>query len=125
MSNRLFVVGFWLVFTAGMAFMGRNVAVSYTLPKMLPDNDPAMVEYADFQSEFTQSANLIVLGAKDESFFTPSVLNQWRELAKRIEGTPEVVSVLSIHNALDLYMDEAEGEAMQPFPLMVGPVKSP
>ena len=105
--------------------MGRNVAVSYTLPKMLPDNDPAMVEYADFQSEFTQSANLIVLGAKDESFFTPSVLNQWRELAKRIEGTPEVVSVLSIHNALDLYMDEAEGEAMQPFPLMVGPVKSP
>ena len=125
MSNRLFVVGFWLVFTAGMAFMGRNVAVSYTLPKMLPDEDPAMVEYADFQSEFTQSANLIVLGAKDESFFTPSVLNQWHDLAKRIESTPEVLSVLSIHNALDLYMDEAEGQAMQPFPLMVGPVKSP
>jgi len=125
MSNRLFVVGFWVIFTAGMAFMGRNVAVSYTLPKMLPDEDPAMVEYADFQSEFTQSANLIVLGAKDESFFTPSVLNQWHDLAKRIESTPEVLSVLSIHNALDLYMDEAEGQAMQPFPLMVGPVKSP
>lgn len=125
LGHRRWVIGFWLVFTIVMGFAGRNVTVAYDLPKMLPDDDSVMVQFTELTQEFAQNGNILVLGAKDESFFTPMVLNQWRNMALRLEQHEEITSVVSMHNALDLYMDEAQGEAMQPFPVIVGPIKSP
>ncbi|MDA9151534.1 MMPL family transporter [Schleiferiaceae bacterium] len=108
-----------------MAFFGRSVDISYEFAKMLPSTDSVFTTYMGFHEDFTESGNAIVLAAKDDAFFTPSVLNAWADMATRLEKEEEVVGVLSLHNAVDLYLGEEQGAKMETTTIMDGRVDSP
>ncbi|MDA8787302.1 MMPL family transporter [Schleiferiaceae bacterium] len=108
-----------------MAFFGRSVDISYEFAKMLPSTDSVFTTYMGFHEDFTESGNAIVLAAKDDAFFTPSVLNVWADMATRLEKEEEVVGVLSLHNAVDLYLGEEQGAKMETTTIMDGRVDSP
>ncbi|NDD36440.1 MAG: hypothetical protein EBZ26_09075, partial [Flavobacteriia bacterium] len=79
------VIAFWVLYIGAMAFAGRSVDISYEFAKMLPSTDSVFTTYMDFHDDFVESGNAIVLAAKDDAFFTPSVLNSWRDMALRLE----------------------------------------
>ena len=108
LKNRKGVLIFWLLYVLFMGFAGRNVDISYHFAKMLPSDDSVYTTYTEFQKDFTGSGNSIVLGAKDNAFFTPSVLNAWQNMAERLEKENEVTGVFSLHNAVDLTLGNAE-----------------
>lgn len=119
------VLAFWALYIGMMAFFGRSVDISYEFAKMLPSTDSVFTTYMGFHEDFTESGNAIVLAAKDDAFFTPSVLNAWADMATRLEKEEEVVGVLSLHNAVDLYLGEEQGAKMQTTTIMDGRVDSP
>lgn len=119
------VLGFWVLYIAFMAFFGRSVDISYEFAKMLPSTDSVYTTYIDFHEDFTESGNTIVLAAKDDAFFTPSVLNAWTQMAEKLEKEEEVVGVFSLHNAVDLYLGSEEGAKMETSTIMDGRVDSP
>jgi len=119
------VIAFWVLYIGAMAFAGRSVDISYEFAKMLPSTDSVFTTYMDFHDDFVESGNAIVLAAKDDAFFTPSVLNSWRDMALRFEKEEEVVGVLSLHNAVDLYLGDEEGAEMETTTIMDGRVDSP
>ena len=125
LKNRKGVLLFWILYVLFMGFSGRNVDISYHFAKMLPANDSVFTTYNRFQEEFDGSGSSIVLGAKDDSFFTPSVLNAWKDMAERLEKEKEVIGVLSLHNAVDMVLGDQEGERMKSVPIMSGEVDSP
>ena len=125
LKNRKGVLLFWILYVLFMGFAGRNVDISYHFAKMLPSDDSVFTTYIKFQEEFTGSGNSIVLGAKDNAFFTPSVLNAWQNMAERLEKENEVTGVLSLHNAVDIVLGDKEGEKMQSLGIMEGKVDSP
>ncbi|CAI8297616.1 MAG: Putative membrane protein YdgH [Owenweeksia sp. TMED14] len=125
LKNRKGVLLFWILYVLFMGFSGRNVDISYHFAKMLPANDSVFTTYNRFQEEFAGSGSSIVLGAKDDSFFTPSVLNAWKDMAERLEKEKEVIGVLSLHNAVDMVLGDQEGERMKSVPIMSGEVDSP
>ncbi|MBM3434162.1 MAG: RND family transporter [Bacteroidetes bacterium] len=103
--NRRAVLAFWVVYVLVMAFLGRNVEVSYHFAKMLPADDSVYTEFVDLNKHFDQgSGGVVFLAAHDRAMFTPYILNSWIEMAKSIENTPEVENVLSWHNAVTLYL---------------------
>ena len=122
--NRRLVVGFWVVYVLVMAFFTTQSKVSYKFLRMLPEDDSVNVAYEEFKSEFASAGNAVVLGVKDVDFFRPGLLNEWRELALRLEKRPEVKAVLAVHNAVDLVLTDS-AQAMQTQPLMSGEVTSP
>ncbi len=119
------VLLFWALYIAFMGFFGRSVDISYEFAKMLPSTDSVFTTYMGFHEDFVESGNAIVLAAKDDAFFTPSVLNAWRDMALRLEGEEEVLSVLSLHNAVDLRLGSEEGAEMESTTIMDGRVSSP
>jgi predicted RND superfamily exporter protein len=101
--NRRAVLIFWVLYVLVMGYMGRNVEVSYHFARMLPETDSVYTEFVALNEQFEQgSGGVVFLAAHDRAMFTPYILNSWIEMAKNIEATPDVVNVLSWHNAVEL-----------------------
>ena len=88
--NKLFSIGFWsavarfilrnrtflLLLVLGITiFMGmqwNNMRFTFTEANLLPDDHPINIEYNKFLSQFGEEGNLIIIGVKDSTFFTPT-----------------------------------------------------
>jgi len=123
--NRRAVLGFWVLYVLVMGFLGRNVEVSYHFAKMLPDTDSVYTEFMDLNEQFEQgSGGVVFLAAHDRAMFTPYILNSWIEMAKNIEATPEVVNVLSWHNAVTLTLGPDSTARFEASPICDGRINS-
>ena len=120
------VVAFWVIYVLVMAYLGRNVEVSYHFAKMLPEDDSVYTEFVALNKNFEQgTGGVIFLAAHDNSYFLPYIMNSWIELAKNIDQTPEVEGVLSWHNAVDLYLGPDSTDRFEPVPICDGRIDNP
>ncbi|MDP5015563.1 MAG: hypothetical protein NWQ40_06375, partial [Schleiferiaceae bacterium] len=123
--NRRAVLIFWVLYVLVMGYMGRNVEVSYHFAKMLPDTDSVYTEFVALNENFEQgSGGVVFLAAHDRAMFTPYILNSWIEMAKNIEATPEVVNVLSWHNAVELTLGPDSTDRFVADPISDGRINS-
>ncbi|MEY4969224.1 MAG: hypothetical protein RLZZ261_995 [Bacteroidota bacterium] len=119
--NRRGVLAFWVAYVLIMAYLGRNVEVSYHFARMLPEDDSVYTEFVDLNKHFEQgSGGVVFLAAHDRAMFTPYILNSWNEMAKNIEATPEVLNVLSWHNAVTLYLGPDSTDRFEAHPIFDG-----
>jgi predicted RND superfamily exporter protein len=56
-------------------------------------------------NQFGEEGNVMVLGIKDSSLFTPTHFNRWNKLSKQLQAFPEVDFVLSLDNLQELVKD--------------------
>lgn len=114
--NKLFSIGFWgvvarfilrnrtgiliviAVITVLLALQWKNMRFTYTEANLLPDDHPVNLEYDVFLKHFGEEGNLIVMGVKDSTIFTPKKFEAWNQLAKDIGKFSEVEFTLSVGN---------------------------
>ncbi len=114
--NKLFSIGFWgwvarfilrnrtailvviAVITVLLALQWKNMRFTYTEANLLPDDHPINLEYDQFLSHFGEEGNLIVMGVKDSTIFTPEKFKAWNQLSKDISKFNEVELTLSVGN---------------------------
>jgi len=114
--NKLFSIGFWswvarfilrnrtwiliviAAITVLLALQWKNMRFTYTEANLLPDDHPINLEYEKFLSHFGEEGNLIVMGVKDSSIFTPEKFKAWNQLSKDIGKFDEVELTLSVGN---------------------------
>jgi len=112
--NRLFSIGFWsaaarfilrnraiiLLVIAGITvFMGmqwKHMRFTHSEANLLPDDHEINVAYNKFLDTFGDEGNLIVLGVKDSTLFTPKNFQAWNDLASDFKKYDEVELTLSI-----------------------------
>ncbi len=82
--------------TVALAMQWKNMRFSNTEANLLPDNHPVNLEYQTFLDEFGEEGNLIILGVKDPTLFTPEKFNAWTQLAKDLNKYDEVDFTISI-----------------------------
>ena len=82
LRNRLFILLLILGVTVFLATQWQYMRFTYTEANLLPDDHEVNIEYQAFLDKFGEEGNLIVLGVKDSSLFTPKVLNKWRVFAR-------------------------------------------
>ncbi|HPE82248.1 MAG: MMPL family transporter [Aequorivita sp.] len=131
--NKLFSIGFWswvarfilrnrtwiiiviAAITVMLALQWKNMRFTYTEANLLPDDHPINLEYDQFLSHFGEEGNLIVMGVKDSTIFTPEKFKAWNQLSKDIGKFKEVELTLSVGNLKKLEKKDSTGFELVPF----------
>lgn len=107
LKNRLFILGVILLMTVFLALQWKNIRFSFTEANLLPDNNIINTEYNAFLDKFGEEGNLIVVGVKDDAFFTPKVFAAWDKLMADFKSNKEVDLVVSISDLKKLQKNDS------------------
>jgi predicted RND superfamily exporter protein len=132
--NKLFSIGFWvaiarfilrnrafiLIVIAGITVLlgmqWKHMRFTYTEANLLPDDHEINIEYKEFLDQFGEEGNLIVLGVKDSTLFTPEKFSAWNQLSRDFRKAEEVELTLAIGDLQKLEKrKDIEGFHMVPF----------
>ncbi len=117
LKNRIFFLSLLLVITSFMAYKAGDVQMSYQYAPLLPEDDPAYLEYEAFEQQFGNEGNLMVIGVTDQDFFKLNHFKYWTNFSKKVSDIKGVTSVLSASEAYNLIKnkDEKQFEIEQVF----------
>ncbi|MFD2908823.1 RND family transporter [Flavobacterium ardleyense] len=105
LRNRIFLLVLVLLFTLFMAFQWKNIRFTFTEANLLPDDHEVNIQYNSFLDKFGEEGNLIVLGFKDEKFFTEKNIRAWEKFVSNIRKDKAVELTISIEDLKVLSKD--------------------
>ena len=105
LRNRYLVLIGIAILTALLASQMKYMKFSYTEANLLPENHEANLEYNAFLDVFGEEGNLVILGIKDSTIFTPKKFNAWNSLVDQFDDLEEIDFSLSIADVQKLKAD--------------------
>jgi uncharacterized protein len=116
LKNRIAILGLIFLITLFLGLQWKNIRFSFTEANLLPDNNIVNTEYNSFLDKFGEEGNLIVVGVKDDAFFTPKVFSAWNKLMSEFKSQKEIDLVVSVSDLKKLQKNEAiESFELVPF----------
>lgn len=94
----------------------KHMRFSYVEANLLPKDHEINIKYDTFLNLFGDEGNVIVIGVKDSTVFTPERFNNWNKLAKTIDSLPEIDYTIAIGDIKKLKRDD-KGEKFITVPL--------
>nr|WP_315172884.1 MMPL family transporter [uncultured Flavobacterium sp.] len=107
LRNRILMLSIIAAITVFLALQWKNIHFTFTEANMLPDDNIANVEYNAFLDKFGEEGNLIIIGVKDSTFFTPKAYAAWSKLMNTVKQNQEVDLVVSLNDLKKLQKNEA------------------
>jgi predicted RND superfamily exporter protein len=97
---------FWLLIALGIltvfaVYETTKVQMTYDFAKVVPDDDPDLIEYLKFKKMFGEDGNVLVIGIQNEKLFEKDFFNDWYKLSNdvgKISGVEKVVSLGNIYS---------------------------
>ena len=117
LTNRIKIIVAIIAITIFLGFQWRNLGMTYAEANLLPKKHIVNQQYDDFLSKFGEEGNLIVIGFKDSTFFTPKAFAAWNELMTGLKKANEVELVVSLNDLKKLQKDTL-AEKFQLVPLI-------
>ncbi len=108
LRNRYLVLIAVAIITGLLVSQMKYMRFSYTEANLLPKDHEANVQYDQFLEIFGEEGNLVILGVKDSTIFTPSKFNAWNKLVKDLDSVKEVDFTLSIADVKELKADRKQ-----------------
>lgn len=105
LKNRISIIVAIAALTLFLGFQWRNLSMTYTEANLLPKKHLVNQQYQDFLNKFGEEGNLIVIGFKDDTFFTPKTFAAWNKLMTELKSTKEVDLVVSLNDLKKLEKD--------------------
>jgi len=105
LRNRVTILVLIFLLTLFLAFEWKNVGMTYNEANLLPKDHPANKDYTQFLNTFGEEGNLIVIGVKDDAFFTPKAFTAWNNMMQQLKAHKEIELVVSISNLKKLEKD--------------------
>ena len=90
LRNRYLVLIIIAGITAFLASQMKYMKFSYTEANLLPENHIANLQYNTFLEIFGEEGNLVILGVKDSTIFTPEKFNAWNNLVDKFDDRQEI-----------------------------------
>ena len=105
LRNRITILIVIFLLTVFLGFQWKNVGMTYNEANLLPKNHPANKEYTQFLNTFGEEGNLVVIGVKDATFFTPKAFTAWNKLMTNLKSNKEIDLIVSINDLKKLEKD--------------------
>lgn len=105
LRNRYLVLIGIAIVTGLLASQMKYMKFSFTEANLLPEDHEANLQYNQFLKIFGEEGNLIILGIKDSTVFTPKKFNNWNSLVKKFDSLDEIDFTLSIADVQELKAD--------------------
>jgi len=96
LKNRLVLIILIGCITIFMGYKAKDVQFTYSFFTPVPEEDPDMMFFTQFKSEFGEDANIVAIGIQDSALFRPQNFRRFKYLSDeltKIEGVIEVVSI--------------------------------
>tara|TARA_R110002072_G_scaffold260722_8_gene419268 strand:+ start:6127 stop:8529 length:2403 start_codon:yes stop_codon:yes gene_type:complete len=106
LRNRTLFLILIAVLTVFFSMQWKHMRFSNTEANLLPDDHPINLEYLDFLDIFGEEGNLIVMGVKDSTIFSPEKFNAWNALSNKLKSYEEVEFVIGLNNLMELQKNE-------------------
>jgi predicted RND superfamily exporter protein len=106
LRNRILMLSIIVAITVLLALQWKNIHFTQTEANMLPDDNSVNIEYKAFLNKFGEEGNLVVIGVKDKTFFTPKAFKSWTKLMNRLKEDKAVDLVISINDLKKLQKNE-------------------
>ncbi|MBC7440773.1 MAG: MMPL family transporter, partial [Flavobacterium sp.] len=106
LRNRILMLSIIIAITVLLALQWKNIHFTQTEANMLPDDNIVNIEYNDFLNKFGEEGNLVVIGIKDKTFFTPKAFKAWTKLMNSLKEDKAVNLVISINDLKKLQKNE-------------------
>lgn len=107
LRNRITISIFILILTVFFAFQWKNVGMTYNEANLLPKNHTANKDYQKFLKTFGEEGNLVVIGVKDNTFFTPKAYKAWNEMMTNLKSRKEIELVVSLNDLKKLVKNDS------------------
>ncbi|HEX9981365.1 MAG TPA: MMPL family transporter [Flavobacterium sp.] len=122
LRNRVLMLSVIGMITILLALQWKNIRFTYTEANLLPDDNIVNIEYKEFFNRFGEEGNLIVIGTKDPSFFTPKTYAAWNTMMNSLKGNKEVDIIISVNDLKKL----RKNDSLEKFELvpLIDPAKS-
>jgi hypothetical protein len=108
LRNRYVVLLIIALITAFLASQTKYMKFSYTEANLLPEDHQANLEYNKFLEIFGEEGNLVILGVKDTTVFTPEKFNAWNALVAKFDQKEAVDFTISIADVQKLKADREQ-----------------
>ena len=105
LRNRYLVLLGIAIITGLLASQMKYMKFSYTEANLLPEDHIVNLEYNRFLDIFGEEGNLVILGVKDTTIFTPKKFNAWNNLVQKFNTLDEIDFTLSIADIQQLKKD--------------------
>ena len=105
LRNRYLVLLGIAIITGLLASQMKYMKFSYTEANLLPEDHEANLQYNQFLEIFGEEGNLVILGIKDSTVFTPKKFNAWNNLVRKFDSLNEIDFTLSIADVQKLKAD--------------------
>lgn len=90
-----------------MAFVAKDVQLSYEFTNAIPRDNPKFMEYQRFKQQFGEDGNMMVIGIETDSLFQLDFFRDYVQLNADIRRIPAVENILSIPGAINLIKDDS------------------
>jgi len=108
LRNRYIVLLGIAIITGLLASQMKYMKFSYTEANLLPEDHIANLEYNQFLKIFGEEGNLVILGIKDSTVFTPKKFNAWNNLVQKFDSLEEIDFTISIADVQKLKADRKQ-----------------
>ena len=106
LRNRILMLLVVTAVTVLLAMQWKNIHFTHTEANMLPDDNIVNIEYRAFLDKFGEEGNLVIIGVKDKTFFTPKAYASWVKLMNSLKEDKAVDLVISINDLKKLQKNE-------------------
>ncbi len=107
LRNRILMLSIVVTITVLLAMQWKNIHFTQTEANMLPDDNIVNIEYNAFLNKFGEEGNLVVIGVKDKTFFTPKAYAAWAKLMNSLKNDQDVDLIISINDLKKLQKNES------------------
>jgi predicted RND superfamily exporter protein len=107
LRNRILMLSIIVAITVLLALQWKNIHFTQTEANMLPVDNIVNIEYKSFLNKFGDEGNLVVIGVKDKTFFSPQAFKSWTKLMNSLKEDKAVDLVISINDLKKLQKNEA------------------
>lgn len=111
------------IFTAFMIYQAGGVKLYYGLPRMLPDDDPTLTAFDEFNNRFKEESTVFVIGIEKNLFEDVDLFNKWQKLGRYVSEVEGVDTVLSLSSAFNIVKDTTDKKFVIE-PIITGPLKT-
>ena len=118
LKNRAAILAAIVAITIFLGFQWRNLEMTYTEANLLPKKHIVNKQYQDFLDKFGEEGNLIVIGFKDNTFFTPKAYAAWNELMNGLKSSKQEVELIVSVNDLKILQKDTISQKFELVPLI-------
>lgn len=98
LRNRIAILSSVVLLTIFFAFQWQHIHFTHTEANLLPEDEPAQIEYKAFLDKFGEEGNLLIIGSQDPKLFEPQTYAAYEQLMLGFQKSPSVDLVMGIEN---------------------------